>query len=133
MPRGTKDPRQAAATLPRTLQRSDRHAQKIWLETHDSAVRTYGEGRRAYMVAYAALKHSYEKRGDRWVAKAEKGPSDPQAARGPKAKPASTASKPAPTAGGKAARNEREARDESRRARRGYERDRWERIAKGTW
>ena len=43
---------------------------------------TYGEGERAHRTAYAALKHSFEKKGDRWVAKKEKGPSDPQAARG---------------------------------------------------
>lgn len=67
--------------LPRTIQRSDEHAQHIYAKTHDSAVETYGEGRRAHQTALAALKHSYRKEGDRWVAKDRKGPSDPQAAR----------------------------------------------------
>ena len=67
--------------LPSTLERSDEHAQAIWAATHDSAVETYGEGERAHRTAFAALKHSYEKVGDHWEPKAEKGPSDPQAER----------------------------------------------------
>lgn len=43
---------------------------------------TYGEGRRAHQTAYAALKHSFEKVGDHWEPKAEKGSSDAQAKRG---------------------------------------------------
>lgn len=65
--------------LPSTLERSDEHAQQIWAKTHDSAVETYGEGERAHRTAYASLKHSYEKVGDHWEAKQEKGPSDQQA------------------------------------------------------
>jgi cation transport regulator ChaB len=67
--------------IPSTVLRSDKHAQEIWKKAHDSAVETYGEGGRAHRVAYAALKREYEKKGDRWVRKAEKGPLDPQAAR----------------------------------------------------
>jgi cation transport regulator ChaB len=67
--------------LPSTLQRSSRKAQETWVKTHDSAVETYGEGERAHRTAYASLKHSYEKVGDRWEPKARKGPSDEQAAR----------------------------------------------------
>jgi cation transport regulator ChaB len=67
--------------LPSTLERSEPHAQATWAKTHDSAVETYGEGERAHRTAFAALKHSYEKVGDHWERKAEKGPSDPQAAR----------------------------------------------------
>jgi cation transport regulator ChaB len=133
MPRGTKNPREAAPEVPRTLQRSDPHAREIWVKTHDNAVQTYGEGRRAHMVAYAALKHSYEKKGDRWVAKSERGPSDPQAARGTGTNPPSTSSRRAPTAGGKVARNEEEAKRKGREARQEYGRDRRERIKKGTW
>jgi cation transport regulator ChaB len=70
----------AREELPSTLKRSDKHAQEIWSETHDSAVETYGEGERAHRTAFAALKHSYEKVGDHWEPKQEKGPSDPQAA-----------------------------------------------------
>jgi cation transport regulator ChaB len=76
-------PREDRAGMPSTIQRSDKHAQEIWEKAHDSAVETYGEGGRAHRVAYAALKHEYEKKGDKWVRKAEKGPSDSQAARGP--------------------------------------------------
>lgn len=67
--------------LPSTLERSDAHAQATWAKTHDSAVESYGEGARAHRTAFAALKHSYEKVGDHWEPKAEKGPSDAQAAR----------------------------------------------------
>lgn len=68
--------------LPDTIKRSPAKAQRTWVEAHDSAVRTYGEGRRAHMTAFAALKHSFEKVGDHWEPKARKGPSDPRAARG---------------------------------------------------
>jgi cation transport regulator ChaB len=67
--------------LPATLKRSPKHAQAIYSEAHDNAVSSYGEGERAHRTAIAALKHSYEKVGDRWVAKKRRGPSDPQAAR----------------------------------------------------
>jgi cation transport regulator ChaB len=66
--------------LPSTIQRSDKRAQEIFIKTHDSAVKTYGEGERAHRTAFAALKHEYRKSGDRWVPKGHRGPSDPQAA-----------------------------------------------------
>jgi hypothetical protein len=44
-------------------------------------VESYGEGELAHRTAFSALKHSYEKVGDHWEPKAEKGPSDAQAAR----------------------------------------------------
>jgi cation transport regulator ChaB len=65
--------------LPSTLQRSDAKAQRTFGEAHDAAAEEYGEGERAHRTAYAALKHSYEKVGDHWEAKARKGPSDAQA------------------------------------------------------
>lgn len=68
--------------LPSTLQRSSKKAQRTWIEAHDSAVKTYGEGRRAHQTAFAALKHSFEKVGDHWEPKGRKGPSDTQAERG---------------------------------------------------
>ncbi len=67
--------------MPSTLQRSPKRAQDIWAATHDSAVESYGEGARAHQTAFAALKHEFEKVGDHWEAKAERGPSDPQAER----------------------------------------------------
>jgi cation transport regulator ChaB len=68
--------------LPSTLERSPKKAQETWVKAHDSAVETYGEGRRAHQTAFAALKHSFEKVGDHWEPKREKGPSDEQAAGG---------------------------------------------------
>jgi hypothetical protein len=68
--------------LPSTLRRSPRKAQETWVKAHDSALRTYGPGRRAQQTAYAALKHSFEKVGDHWEPKGRRGPSDEQAARG---------------------------------------------------
>jgi len=65
--------------LPDTLKRSPAKAQRTWAKPHDSAVREYGEGGRAHRVAFAALKHSFEKQGDHWVAKDHPGPSDPRA------------------------------------------------------
>jgi cation transport regulator ChaB len=81
----------ARKELPSTLKRSDKHAQEIWSEAHDSAVETYGEGERAHRTAFSALKHSYEKVGDHWEAKEKKGPSDQQAARSRNQRPTRTA------------------------------------------
>lgn len=67
--------------LPSTLERSSKKAQRTWIKAHDSAVEEYGDGERAHRTAFAALKHSFEKVGDRWEAKDEKGPSDKQAAK----------------------------------------------------
>ena len=71
--------------MPGTLKRSSKKAQDTWAETHDSAVESYGEGERAHRTAFASLKHSFEKVGDRWIKTDHKGPSDPQAARGGRA------------------------------------------------
>jgi len=82
--------------LPGTLKRSPKKAQETWAKTHDSAVETYGEGERAHRTAFSAVKHSFEKVGDRWEPKDEKGPSDEQAAKsGRQARDSSS-----PTAGG---------------------------------
>jgi cation transport regulator ChaB len=70
--------------LPSTLQRSPKKAQETWAKTHDSAVDEYGEGERAHRTAFASLKHNFEKVGDHWEPKDEKGPSDDQAAKGGK-------------------------------------------------
>ncbi|MBE3559518.1 MAG: ChaB family protein [Ktedonobacteraceae bacterium] len=106
--------------MPQTIARSDEHAQHIWQEAHDSAVKTYGEGGRAHRVAYAALKHEYEKKGDKWVRKAEKGPSDPQAARGPTTGRKSYEEPRAATAGGKVAGSEKEAKQKAKQAKKEY-------------
>ena len=79
MPEKAKDGKEE---LPGTLERSPKKAQQTWIKAHDGAVETYGEGERAHRTAYAALKHSFEKVGDRWEPKERKGPSDPRAAGG---------------------------------------------------
>jgi cation transport regulator ChaB len=71
----------AREEMPSTIRRSAKKAQLIWGETHDSAVRSYGEGERAHRTAFSALKHQFEKVGDHWEAKGRKGPSDAQTAR----------------------------------------------------
>ncbi len=68
--------------MPETLKRSPKKAQDTYAKTHDSAVDSYGEGERAHRTAFAALKHSYEKVGDHWEEKEERGPSDKKAAGG---------------------------------------------------
>ena len=79
MPTTTKAGRPKAEELPSTLQRSPKEAQETFAKAHDSAVKTYGEGERAHRTAISALKHKFEKKGDRWVPKRRKGPSDPRA------------------------------------------------------
>jgi len=68
----------AEKDMPSTIQRSSAKAQRTWGKAHDSAVDSYGEGERAHRTAFGALEHTHEKKGDRWVAKDEKGPSDPR-------------------------------------------------------
>jgi cation transport regulator ChaB len=85
--------------LPSTLQRSPEKAQRTYAKTYDSAAETYGDGERAARTAFAAVKHSFEKVGDHWEPKAERGPSDDRAAGG--------ADTDAPTAGGVDARASR--------------------------
>lgn len=82
MPKTTKSGSAKKSELPSTLQRSEPKAQRTFAKAHDAAVKEYGEGERAHRVAYAALKHSYEKVGDHWEAKDEKGPSDDRARSG---------------------------------------------------
>jgi hypothetical protein len=69
-------------TMPSTIERSPKKAQDIWVKVHDNAVKEYGEGRRAHMTAFAALKNEFEKVGDHWAPKGHKGPSDTRAASG---------------------------------------------------
>jgi hypothetical protein len=68
--------------MPDTIKRSPAKAQRTWHETRDNAINEYGDGRRAHQTAYAALKDSFEKVGDRWEPKVEKGPSDSRSERG---------------------------------------------------
>jgi cation transport regulator ChaB len=77
--------------LPSTLARSPEKAQRTYLETLESAEKTYdGDEERAHRAAFAAVKHSFEKVGDHWEPKDHKGPSDAQAERGGQAARAGT-------------------------------------------
>ncbi|MBY4213616.1 ChaB family protein [Rhodococcus fascians] len=76
MPKTTSSGKPIDNELPSTLVKSDKKAQRTFAETYDSAMDEYGDEKRAHKVAYAALKHSYEKIGDHWEAKSHKGPSD---------------------------------------------------------
>jgi len=67
--------------LPSTIERSPRHAQEVYSAALSSAIDSYGDGRRAHMTAFAALKHEFEKVGDHWEPKGRKGPSDAGARR----------------------------------------------------
>jgi cation transport regulator ChaB len=72
----------AREDMPSTLKRSPKKAQDTYAKTHDSAVEQYGEGERAHRTAFSAVKHSFEKVGDHWEPKEQKGPSDAKAAGG---------------------------------------------------
>ena len=78
MPKMASRDRVRRSELPGTLKRSGRKAQRTFAKAHDAAVEQYGEGERAHRTAMAALKHTHEKRGDRWVQKNRPGPSDPR-------------------------------------------------------
>ena len=79
MPKATREGKPKQSELPDTLKRSPAKAQRTFAKAHDAAADQYGEGERAHRTAFAALKHSYEKVGDHWEPKDEKGPSDPRA------------------------------------------------------
>jgi cation transport regulator ChaB len=79
MPKTTKSGSAKKSELPGTLKRSPAKAQRTFAKAHDSAADEYSDERRANQVAWAAVKHSFEKVGDRWEKKGKKGPSDEQA------------------------------------------------------
>jgi cation transport regulator ChaB len=82
MPKTTSSGTARKSELPSTLQKSPAKAQRTFAKAHDSAVKQYGEGERVHRVAYDALKHSFEKVGDHWEPKSQKGPSDSRARSG---------------------------------------------------
>ena len=79
MPKTTPTGKAKQSELPDTLKRSPAKAQRTFAKAHDQAAEQYGEGERAHRVAYAAVKHAFEKVGDHWEPKDGKGPSDPRA------------------------------------------------------
>ncbi len=62
--------------LPGTIKRSPAKAQRTYEKTLDAAHDEYDSEQRAHRTAYAAVKHSFEKVGDHWEPKGQKGPSD---------------------------------------------------------
>ncbi len=82
MPKTTKGGKPKSDELPSTLRRSNSKAQRTFAKSHDAAADEYGSEERAHRVAYAALKRSFEKVGDRWLPKKKSGPSDARAERG---------------------------------------------------
>ncbi len=82
MPKTTKSGQPKQSELPSTVKRSNTKAQRTFAKAHDAAADEYGSEERAHRVAYAALKRSFEKVGDRWLPKKKRGPSDARAERG---------------------------------------------------
>lgn len=72
---------QADVDMPATLRRSPPKAQRTYAKALKSAEKEYGAGERAGRTAFAALKHSFEKVGDHWEPKPERGPSDSRSQR----------------------------------------------------
>lgn len=79
MPKTGKSGRAKKSELPSTLQKSPEKAQRTFAKAHDAASEQYDDPERAYRVAFAAVKHGFEKVGDHWEPKEEKGPSDERA------------------------------------------------------
>jgi cation transport regulator ChaB len=82
MPKTTKSGKPKKVELPSTVNRSNTKAQRTFAKAYDAGADQYGSEERAHRVAYAALKRSFEKVGDRWLPKKESGPSDARAERG---------------------------------------------------
>ncbi|WP_323127523.1 ChaB family protein [Brevibacterium limosum] len=82
MPKTTKTGKPKESELPSTLEKSSKKAQRTFAKAYDSAIDQYGDEKRAHQVAYDALKHSYEKVGDKWEEKDSSGPSDAQSSGG---------------------------------------------------
>jgi len=82
VPKTTKSGQPKSGELPGTLKRSNAKAQRTFAAALDAGADQYGSEERAHRVAYAALKRSFEKVGDRWLPKKKSGPSDARAERG---------------------------------------------------
>lgn len=62
--------------IPDPLRRSDAKAQETFAKAYDAAAEQYDDESRVARTAWAALKQTHEKVGDRWEPKEESGPSD---------------------------------------------------------
>ncbi|WP_129358184.1 MULTISPECIES: ChaB family protein [Micrococcaceae] len=79
MPKTNQNGQPIRSELPDTIKKSDQKAQDTFAETYDSAMDQYGDARRAAQTAYAQLKHTHEKVGDKWQEKKQYGDSDERA------------------------------------------------------
>lgn len=93
-------PNRRGIDIPGTVLRSSPKAQRTYAKAKKSAERSYGSGERAARTAISALKHGFEKVGDRWRPKEHKGPSDPQAKRSMAGRPPARRVPPGETYGG---------------------------------
>ena len=84
MPKTTASGKPKKSELPSTLRKADPKAQRTFAKAYDSAMEEYDDEKRAHQVAYDALKHTFEKFGDRWEPKKSSGPSDAQSSGGKK-------------------------------------------------
>jgi cation transport regulator ChaB len=89
-------PRERTTKLPSTIERSSEKARRTYAETLESAERHDDDEARAHRIAFASLKNSFERVGDRWEPKEHHGPSDAQAEQRGRA----TLDHPKPTAQG---------------------------------
>ena len=71
-----RDAEEIKKDLPSTLDRSPDKAKRTYAKTKASAEEQYGEGERAERAAWSQVKQGFERKGDHWEAKDEKGPSD---------------------------------------------------------
>ena len=88
--------KQETKRLPATLARSPKKAQETYLHTLVSAEEQHGDGEAAHRIALASLKHSFEKVGDHWEAKAHR-PVRRRGGAGPRRLVGSMPSQPKPT------------------------------------
>lgn len=72
MPMTTKKGKPKKSALPDTVARSGKKARRTFAHAHDSALEEYGTEEQARKVAYAALKQTHRKSGDRWTKKGAK-------------------------------------------------------------
>lgn len=82
MPKTTSSGAARRDELPETLVRSDAKAQRTYAQAYDAAMDEYDDAERAARTAWAALKQTHEKVGDRWRPKDEHGSSEPEGSTG---------------------------------------------------
>ena len=80
MPKAKKNGHAIQDEIPSTLRRSDEKAQDTFAQTYDAAQDEYDDDARAARTAWAAVKHTHEKVGDRWEQKEQYGDSDDRTA-----------------------------------------------------